>query len=105
MTTSLSSDRLSTSGNFSQGGKGYMDELKSYIIARLLKNPDYDVNLLINEFCYGYYEDAAPFIIDYINLWENNIKNYELWLYDDSDHPLFSDNLIDKPTLIYDIVR
>lgn len=83
-------------GNFSQGGKGYMDELKSYITARLLKNPDYDLNYLIKEFCDGYYEEASPFIQEYINLWEDNIPKYDLWLYDDSDHPLFTDELLEK---------
>jgi len=83
-------------GNFSQGGKGYMDELKSYITARLLKNPDYDLDLLISEFCFGYYGQAAPYIINYINLWEDAIPEYELWLYDDSDHPLFTDERLAK---------
>ncbi|MBQ7276881.1 MAG: DUF4838 domain-containing protein [Bacilli bacterium] len=83
-------------GNFSQGGKGYLDELKSYITARLLKNPNYDLNELIKEFCNAYYEDASPYIIEYLNLWEDAVKPYELWLYDDSDHPMFTDENLDK---------
>lgn len=86
-------------GNFSQGGKGYMDELKAYLTARLLKYPDASVNDIIKEFCDGYYEEASPYIIDYINYWEDKIYNYDLWLYDDSDHPIFSEENLNESVI------
>ena len=35
-------------------------------------------------------------IIDYINMWEDEIYDKTLWLYDDADSELFSDELIEK---------
>lgn len=43
-------------------------ELKSYLISRLLWNPDINADSVINEFLSGYYGDAAPFIRQYIDL-------------------------------------
>ena len=84
-------------GNFSHGGKGYLDELKSYITAHLLRDDHKDLNYYIKEFCDNYYGiNASKYIIDYINLWEDSVSGYDLWLYDDADHPMFSDEVISK---------
>ncbi len=84
-------------GNFSYGGGGYLDELKSYLTARLLRDDANTIDEIINEFCNGYYgENAATDIIKYINLWEDAVKPYELWLYDDADHPMFTTDNIKK---------
>ena len=83
-------------GNFSYGGGGYMDEAKAYVAAHLMRDDHKTLDELIEEFSYGYYGDCAPKIIEYINLWEDSIKGYDLWLYDDSDSPYFSDSIISK---------
>ncbi len=51
--------------NVSRGQE--FSELKLYLIARLLWNPDINVDNLINEFLKGYYGNAAPWIKKYIN--------------------------------------
>jgi hypothetical protein len=48
-------------------GVGF-DELRTWVGARLLWNPDEDVNDLIAEFVNGYYGAAAPYIGEYIEL-------------------------------------
>ena len=84
-------------GNFSHGGKGYLDELKSYVIARLLRDDHKDLNYYVMEFCENYYgKKASKFIIEFINLWEDKVYDYDLWLYDDASHPMFTDKTIDK---------
>lgn len=84
-------------GNFSYGGGGYFDELKSYVISRLLRDDTEPLEFLIKEFCDAYYgENASPYIIEYLNLWEEQVKDFDLWLYDDADHPMFNDKLITK---------
>ncbi len=45
-----------------------MAELRAYVMAKLLWNPDYDADRAMKEFCNGYYEKAAPFILDYLRL-------------------------------------
>jgi len=84
-------------GNFSYGGGGYLDELKAYVVANLLRDDSKDLNYLINDFCKHYYgSNAYTYIVDYINLWEDSVKGHELWLYDDADSLMFTDNNINK---------
>jgi hypothetical protein len=86
-------------GNFSYGGKGYLDELKSYLTARLLRDDTEPLNDLIKDFCDHYYGvSSSNYIIDYINMWEDEIYDKTLWLYDDADSELFTDELIEKGT-------
>ena len=82
-------------GNFSHGGGGYFDELKSYVIAKLLRDDSSDVHFLIKDFCENYYGKASyKYIIEYIYLWENQVKDFNMWLYDDADHEMFNDEII-----------
>ena len=84
-------------GNFSYGGKGYFDELKSYVIARLMRDDSEPLDVLIKDFCDNYYgKESSKYVIDYLNMWEDEIYNKTLWLYDDADSLLFTDELIDK---------
>ena len=84
-------------GNFSYGGKGYFDELKSYVVAKMLRNDSKCLNELINDFCNNYYgKSASKYIIEYLNMWEDEIYDKTLWLYDDADSDLFTDELVQK---------
>lgn len=63
---------------FQQGSGGLMSEfveLRSYIIAKLLWNPDIDVDLIMNDFLKGYYGDAGPIIRKYINTMHDALEN------------------------------
>lgn len=58
-------------GVFSQGcgdTYGEMAELKSYMIAKLLWNPELTTNQLLEEFCNSYYKSAGKHVLEYINL-------------------------------------
>ena len=46
-------------GNFSYGGGGYLDELKAYVVANLLRDDSKDLNYLINDFCKYYYGNSS----------------------------------------------
>lgn len=61
-------------------------ELRSYITAKLLWNPDQDFDALVTEFTNGYYEEAGPFIKEYVDLIHSKIKedgDFYLFLYGD----------------------
>ena len=84
-------------GNFSYGGGGYLDELKSYLTARLLRDDAKSVNEIIEEFCFYYYGDvASKYVLEYIYLWENHVRNYNMWLYDNADHEMFNEEIIQE---------
>lgn len=88
-------------GNFSAGGHGYLDELKSFVSAKLMCG-NYKLEELITYFCNNYYGKASKYIEEYIYLFEDNIKDKTLWLYDDADSPLFSDVICLKARDIMD---
>jgi hypothetical protein len=59
-------------------------ELRSYLLAKLLWNPEQPSDEIIKEFCNGYYEEAGPFIENYVQELTKQIKahpNFFLFLY------------------------
>jgi len=63
---------------FEQGsGNSWSDmhELKSYVLAKLMWNPDADAEKIINEFILGYYGKASPFIKQYFDLRQQAVEN------------------------------
>ncbi len=61
-------------------------ELRSYLTAKLLWDPSINQEVVINDFLAGYYEEAAPFIQDYITTIHEEIKkdsSFFLFLYGD----------------------
>ncbi len=61
-------------GNYSGGGAGEMGPLRSYILAKLLWNPDTDPQRHMTEFLAAYYGGAAPHIRSYLELLEDQVR-------------------------------
>lgn len=56
-------------GIFEQGsGDTYSDmaELNSYVQAKLLWRPEADLQAIVTDFCEGYYDKAAPYVLAYL---------------------------------------
>lgn len=51
-----------------QGWHGDMAELKAWVVAKLMWNPDYNVKALVRRFTDGYYGAAAPYVRKYLAL-------------------------------------
>ncbi len=66
-------------------------ELKSYLISRLLWNPEVNADSVIHDFTEGYYGDAAPMIMQYISGIQGDIRKTEEWL-DIYGHPTAYEN-------------
>ena len=71
---------------FQQGSNTSLSEfidLRSYIIAKLLWNPELDPEEIRSEFIYNYYGQAAPFISEYINMLHEELESTggDLWIY------------------------
>jgi hypothetical protein len=56
-----------------QSRGGEFAELKSYLISRLLWNPDCNVEEVLNDFIYGYYGRSGKFIREYFDLVHSRI--------------------------------
>jgi hypothetical protein len=79
-------------GVFEQGAyQSYgseMAELRAWVLAQLLWNPQQDDRALINEFLDGYYgEAAAPYIRRYLELMHDASRGYSLTCYSGTDAP------------------
>ena len=62
---------------FEQGSgdsKSDMHELKAYLLAKLMWNPDANVEEIINEFLNGYYGNAGKYISEYFHSMHNALK-------------------------------
>ncbi len=73
--------------HFSQIGGAYggdFSELRSYVVSKLMWNPDQDTDALILRFMRGYYGAAAPFLYQYEKLLEGALLagGQRLWIYD-----------------------
>lgn len=73
--------------HFSQiaGSKGGdFSELRTYMAAKLMWNPDLDADSLMRSFMQGYYGDAAPYLYEYEKLLEGGLiaSDKDLWIYD-----------------------
>jgi len=91
-------------GNYEIGGGGEFAELRAYVIAKLLWNPDYDVNLAINEFLTGYYGMAAPAIREYFDMIHKKVidENIHLSIYDPPINEYLTPDIIEKANKLFD---
>jgi len=72
-------------GMYEEGGGGDFCELKAWLLAKLLWNPDADVDALIDDFLKGYYGKAAGPIRRYLDM--INAKVMDDWIHMDLYSP------------------
>lgn len=85
-------------GNYSQGGNGEFAELRAYILAKLLWNPDGDVDAIMSEFLDGYYGKASKPMREYIELIHEvvRIKNIHVSIYSPPTSEYLSKDIVNK---------
>jgi len=66
-------------GNYQSPG-GEMAELRAWVLAKLLWNPQLDDRRLIREFLDGYFGPAAPFIREYLDLLHDSVERTKTYL-------------------------
>ena len=77
-------------GNYSSGGAGEMEPLRAYVLAKLLWNPETDVQQHINEFVNAYYGKAASKILSYLDVIHRPVREKGLHIH-----------IFDKPASAY----
>lgn len=69
-------------------------ELKTWVLAKLMWNPDQDVDKLVERFVRGHYGPAAPYVMRYIKALEalpRQTAEHPLGIYQDVDDPILTD--------------
>jgi hypothetical protein len=91
-------------GNYSEGGCGEFAELRAYVLAKLLWNPDYDIQKAINEFMETYYGKSAPAIRKYFDLIHNKVTvdNIHLRIFDPPLLPYLSKDILKQAVVYFD---
>lgn len=90
-------------GNFSQGGGGAMAELEAYLQAKLLWDPEVDLESEANIFLKGYFGRGADHIGQYLRLLHQAVEGHDLHIYDGPDAPYFSDGLAKQALDLFDL--
>ncbi len=86
-----------------QSRGGEFSELKSYLISRLLWNPDCNVEKVINDFIYGYYGKAGQYVRQYFDLVNNQITpETHMHIRLTPEDILFSDDFVQQSCHIFE---
>jgi hypothetical protein len=77
---------------------GEFQEMRAWILAKMLWNPDLEAETLIEEFTRGCYGKAAPHLLDYLNLIHDRAEptGYYLDLSEDMKAPFLNTELLAK---------
>jgi len=78
------------------GGGAALDELKSYVISRLLWDPDTDVELEIKRFCKAVFGKAGEKMEEYTRLAMKACESAPLTIYQNPDAEYITDGFIEK---------
>ena len=91
-------------GAYGAGGGGENAELKSYLIAQLLWNPEQPVQPLVTEFLNGVYHAAAPLMQSWLDLIHEPARahNIHATIYDNPSAPYFSAELLSRGQRLFD---
>jgi len=90
-------------GNYSSGG-GELAELRAYLLAKLLWNPDCDVAAARQEFLEAYFGPAAEPIAQYIDLLHSKVEreNIHVRIFDPPTSAYLTSDLIGQADALFD---
>lgn len=84
-------------GNFAHGGGASCDDLKAYLISKLLWNTEVDIKDEIHRFCVGVYgKSGAEYFEEYLKIMEAACKSAPMNIYQDPDTKYITDEIVEK---------
>ncbi|PWU09757.1 MAG: hypothetical protein C5B50_26865 [Verrucomicrobia bacterium] len=91
-------------GNSSPGGYGEMGPLRGYLLAKLLWHPDADLAKHTHEFCDAYFGKAAPIIMAYLELLEDQVRDGRVHahVFDWSKKAYLNDGFLSEAEKLFD---
>ena len=85
---------------YDAGGSEFCD-MKAWVLAHLLWNPDQEVDTLVNDFINGYYGCAAQYVREYYDMCQGLVTpDVHFGIYIGAGHEIYSDEFIDKADLV-----
>lgn len=89
-----------------QSRGGEFAELRAYLIAKLLWNPEADTERIIDDFMYGYYGRAGHYVRAYFDLLHNQLTpETHIHLGLRPDDKLFSDEFVREAEAVFDMAE
>lgn len=83
-------------GNSFRGKYGEFDLMKRYVLAKLMWNPDCDMDVHVNEYLHGVYGAAAGEVRRYYDLLQGLITpDTHLWIYENPDAAYLTDEFLE----------
>jgi Domain of unknown function (DUF4838)/Glycosyl hydrolase family 67 N-terminus len=91
-------------GNYSSGGNGEMEPLRAYLLAKLLWNPQADVQRHTDEFLNAYYGKAAEPIREYMALTQRQVQRegVHAHIFDRPTAKYLTDELLNQAETLFD---
>lgn len=89
-------------GNFSYGASPSMDDLKIYMMSRLMKDTSLDPDVLISEFTSAVYGKAGEYMKQYTELLCSAVEGKYLCLYDQPDAEYITDRLLNECDILFE---
>ncbi len=90
-------------GNYNSPG-GEFAELRAYVMAKCLWDPDYDAEQAMDEFLEGYYGPAARPLREYIDLLRAKVRdeNIHLHIWANPNAPYLTDEILERANALFD---
>ena len=92
---------MTQAANNSRGAE--FEELRMYLIAKLLWNPEIDIDPVIDDFMAGFYGRSGPYIRRYFDLMQGLVtpdRHFNWWL--EPEDPLYSQAFIREAEALFD---
>jgi hypothetical protein len=85
-------------GNFSRGDGVDLNEMRAYVITKLLWDPEADVGALMGEFSEYFYGAAGKYILEYASIQSDIVEkdNIHICFNDNCDKAYLSDTMLDR---------
>ena len=89
-------------GQYQSTGGSFAD-LRTWVLNKLLWNPEQDTMALVDDFIGGYYGAAAPYVREYFDLCHKQLKDDTvLDIYYVENHPIFSEEFLKRANELVD---
>jgi len=81
-----------------------LEEMRAYVMAKCLWQPDCDVKAVEDDFLQGYYGAAAPMMRDYIDLLENKVRDdhIHMFIWAGVGEPYLADEVLTEANRLFD---